>query len=171
MFDDVRKVKCTGNGGIQGKKAHIVHQHALNAILQRHSAGVTRSARPPQFEQHIAILKAPVLDIAAILLNRRPDPRLQQLLDHADHFTVILVVGQAVDLATRLGALPIGARGVPTLLLLHDIDNALPGRDGLGDERKHLGPDMRPIRIGVLGHGDEVRAVKDGLDAVDVHEL
>lgn len=153
-----------------GGEAHIVHQHALNAILQRHGAGVTCSACPPQLEQNIAILKAPILDIAAILLNRRPDPRLQQLLDHADHLAVVLVIGQAVHLATRLGALAVGGGGVPCLLL-HDIDNPLPARNGLGDERKHLGPNVRPVRIGVLGHGDEVGAVEDGLDAVNVHEL
>lgn len=161
-----------------GRQAHIVHQHALNAILQSHRAGVTSSAGTSQLEQHIAILKSPVFDIATVLLNGRPDPRLQQLLDHTDHLAVILIVREAVHLATGLSPFPavVGSRSTNTgpifvVLLLRDVDDRLPGRDGLGDEREDLGADVRPVGVGVLGHGDKVSAVEHSLHAVNVHEL
>ena len=35
-----------------------------------------------------------VLDVSAVVLHRRPDPRLQQLLDHGHRLRVVLVVDQ-----------------------------------------------------------------------------
>ena len=145
-----------------------MHQHALNPILQRNRARVTRPARPTQLQQHIAVLEPLELDIPPVLLDCRPHPRLQQLLDHAHHLAVVLVVRQAV-LLRHLLALPLP--GGDAVLAAGDVDDRLAGADGLGDERKHLGPDVRPVGVGGLGDGDEVLAVEDGGHAVDVHEL
>lgn len=161
-----------------------MHQHALNPILQRDRARVARPARPAQLEHDIAVLKPAELDIAAVLLNGGPHPRLEQLLDHAHHLAIILVIREAVlvlptllllcifrplRLRPRLPglSLPSSRRGAAS----NNVHQRLAGRDGLGDERKHLGPDVRPIRVGGFRDRDEVGAVKDGRDPVDAHEL
>lgn len=143
-----------------------MHQHALDAILERHGARIARAARAAQLELDEAVVEAAVLNVAAVLLDGRADARLEQLLDHAHHLAVALVVPQAVVVG-RVLPVALGVGGAP----LHHVDQRLPRRHGLGDERKDLGPDVRPVGVGGLGHGDEVGAVEDGRDAVDVHEL
>ena len=54
-----------------------LHQHTLDTILQSDRAGITSSASASQFKQHLAILKASELDVSTILLNSRPDSRIQ----------------------------------------------------------------------------------------------
>lgn len=145
-----------------------MHQHALDTILQRHGAGIARPARTAELQQHGTLVREPAeLDIAAVFLDSRPYPRLEQLLDHADDLAVVLVVRQAVGL---LGG-AIGRRTGTALLVRRDGDDGLARGDGLGDEGKDLGTDMRPVRVGGLVHGDEVGAVEDRGDAVNVHEL
>ena len=144
-----------------------MHQHALDTILERHRARVARPAGAAQLELDDAVLEAAEVDVAAVLLDGGPDARLEQLLDHADHLGVVLVVRERIDLVGRLHA----ARVLGSLFALDHVDERLAGRDGLGDEREHLGADVRPVGVGVLGHGDEVGAVEDGVDAVDVHKL
>lgn len=141
-----------------------MHQHALDTILERDGARVTGSAGAPQLQLDIAIVKAPKLNIATVLLDSGADPRLKQLLDHADDLVVILVVGEAVLLGAGGGRL-LGRRR-----LLHG-DNGLARGDGLGDEGKDLGSDVRPVGVAGLGDGDEVGAVKYRRDAINVHQL
>lgn len=143
-----------------------MHQHALDAILERHGARVACAARAAQLELDEAVVEAAVLNVPAVLLDRRADPRLQQLLDHAHHLAVALVVPQAVVVGRVLPVFGVGA-GAP----LYHVDQRLPRSHGLGDERKDLRADVRPVGVGGLGYRDEVGAVEDGRDAVDVHEL
>ena len=138
-----------------------MHQHALNAILQRNSTRITSPARTSQLELDIAIVKPPKLDIATILLNRRPDPRLQQLLNHTHHLVIILVIRQAILLRS--------SRLLSRLLL--DSNNRLTRGNRLCDERKDFRPDMRPVCVAGLGDGDEVCAVKHRRHPVNVHQL
>jgi hypothetical protein len=86
-----------------------VHQHGLNPILQRNSARIARPASPSQLEQHHPIVKTPELNIAPIFLNGGPNPRLQQLLDHAHDLAVVLIVAQRIFLPAFLGVLLAGS--------------------------------------------------------------
>ena len=151
-----------------------MHQHALDAVLERDSARVARPAGAAQLEVDVAVDEAAELDITAVFLDGGADARLEQLLDHADDLAVVLVVCQAVLLlggqAGGRDLLPVGADLPDGRLLAHRHD-LLARRDGLGDEAEDLGPDVRPVGVGGLGHGDEVGAVEDGRHAVDVHEL
>lgn len=141
-----------------------MHQHALDSVLQRHRARVARPACSAQLELDDSILEPAELDIATVLLDRGADPCLQQLLDHAHYLAVVLVVRQAILLVRLL------RRFLP-FIALHHVDDRLSRRDGLGDECKHLRADVRPVGVGRLGHRDEVGAVKDRGDSLDVHEL
>lgn len=73
-----------------------MHQHRLNAILQRHGAGVASPACASQLQHDNTILKAPQFNITAILLNRGTDASLEQFLDHADNLVIVFVVGEGV---------------------------------------------------------------------------
>ena len=97
-----------------------------------------------------------------VLLYGRPDSRLKKFLDHGDDLIVVLVIRERVLL---LGSLTFNR------LTLCDIDQGLAGRDCLCDEAKHLGLDVAPVGVAALGDCDVIRAVEDGADAVDVHEL
>lgn len=85
-----------------------MHQHALNAVLERDCARVARPTRPTQLEQDLTILEAAELDVAAVLLDGRPHARVEQLLDHADDLGVVLVVREAVDVLGCLAVLGSG---------------------------------------------------------------
>ena len=137
-----------------------MHQHALYAVLQRHSARVACPAGSAQLQLDVAIFKSPELYVASVFLNGRPDARLEKFLDHANDLVVVLVVGQAILLG-----------GLVAFPSLDDVDDGLARGDGLRDEGEDLGPDMRPVCIASLGDGDEVGTVEDGRDAVNVHEL
>lgn len=140
-----------------------MHQHGLNSILQRHSARVASPACAPQLQHDNTILKAPQLDITAVLLNRRTDAGLQQFLDHAHDFVVVLIVSERIAHTTLLRAL--GA------IALHGRHNGFAGCHGLCDQAEDLGLDVRPLRVASLGHGDEFGAVEDGGDTLDIEEL
>ncbi len=149
---------------VQGRGTHVVHQHALDATLQRDGTRVTGSAGAAQLQLDKAVVKAPKLNVAAILLDGGADPRLEQLLDHAHHLVVVLVVGEAVLLHAGGGGL-LGRRRLP------GGDEGLAARNRLGDEGKDLGPDVRPVCVAGLCDGDEVGAVKHRRHAVNVHQL
>lgn len=142
---------------------YIVHQHAFDTILKRYCTRVAGAACASELQIHKAVLAEPAeLDIATILLDSRADSRLEELLDHADDLVVVLVVGEAVNfLLDRLGT---GGH-------LLDGDDGLARGDGLGDEGKDLRADVGPVGVAGLCDGDEVGAVEDGGDAVNVHEL
>ena len=146
------------------RETYVVHQHALDTVLERHRARIARPARSAQLELNNSILEPAELDIATVLLNSRANPRLQQLLDHAHHLAIVLVVRQAILLVRLLCILL-------ALPALHHVNDRLTGSNSLGDERKHLRADVGPVGVGRLGHGDEVGAVEDRGDAVNVHEL
>lgn len=140
-----------------------MHQHRLNAILQRHSARVASPASAPQLQHDNTILKTPQLDITTILLDRGADTGLQQLLDHADNLIVLLVKGERVAHTTFLSAL--------RAIGLHSGHDRLAGRHGLRDQAEDLRLDVCPLRVAGLGHGDKVGAIEDGGHALDVEEL
>lgn len=140
-----------------------MHQHRLNAILQRHGARVASPACASQLQHDNTILKAPQLDITAILLDRGTDASLQQFLDHADNLVIVFVVGEGVGDTTFLCAL--------RAIALDGRHDGLAGSHGLRDETEDLGLDVRPLCVAGLGHGDEVGAVEDGGDALDIEEL
>ena len=151
-----------------------MHQHGLNAVLEGDGAGVAGAAGAPQLQQDHAVLEAAELDVAAVLLDGGPYAGLEELLDHADDFAVVLVVGQAVLL--HGGVLRAGRRGAPIgprscAVLAGHCHQLLPRGDGLGDQAEDLGLDVGPAGVAGLGDGDEVGAVEYGGDAVDVHQL
>ena len=155
------KIQAPDGNPLEG--THVVHQHRLNAVLQRHSARVASPACAPQLQHDDSVFKAPQLDITTVLLNRGTDPGLQQFLDHADNFVVLLIIGQRVAHSTFLGAL--------RAIGLHSRHDRLAGRHGLRDQAENLGLDVCPLRVACLGHGDKVGAVEDRGDALDVEEL
>lgn len=147
-----------------------MHQHVLNPILQRHGARVARATRAPQLEQDLPVAEAAELDVAAILLYRRPDACVQQLPNHADNLAVLLPESHTLALSLLPRPRPLRPGPVLRLAALDRVHNRLARRDGLGDEAEDLGLDVRPRRVRPLRHGYEVRPVEDGGDAVDVHE-
>lgn len=74
----------------------IMHQHALDPVLQRHRARIAGPARPPELQEHLPVLEAAEIDIPAVLLDRGADPRLEELLDHADNLAVFLAVAERI---------------------------------------------------------------------------
>lgn len=137
-----------------------MHEHPLDTILEGDCAGVARSAGTAKLQLHVAVFEAPEVNIATILLDRRPDSSLQELLDHADNLAVIFVVRQAVLFHLLIALLP-----------LRHVDKLLAGCDCLGNQGEDLWSNVGPVRIPCLGDGDEVCAVKHRRDAINVHEL
>jgi hypothetical protein len=137
-----------------------MHQHAFDAILQCDRTRVASSARTAQLQRHNAILEPAKLNVATVLLNSRPDTGLQELLDHADNFTVVLVVRQTVLLGSGI-----------SFFTLDHVDDSLAAGDGLCDESKDLRPNMRPIHIRRFCDCDEIAAVEDAGYSINVHEL
>lgn len=139
-----------------------MHQHRLNAILQRHRTRITSPTSPPQLQHNDTILETPEINIPPVLLNGRTDSRLQKLLNHTDDLLVLFVEAERVLLAAFLRML---AR------LGNGVDDRLAGRHGLRDETEHFRLDVCPVGVAGLGHGDEIAAVEDRCDAVDVQEV
>lgn len=139
-----------------------MHEHALDAVLERHSAAIARATRATQLQQNLPIDETAEIDIAAVFLDSGADAGLEELLDHADDLAVVLVVGEGVDLGALLAALVVGVG--------HGVDDGLARRHELADEGEDLGLDVRPRRRAVLGYRDVVCAEENGGYAVDVEE-
>lgn len=129
---------------------NIVHEHALDAVLERDCAGVTGPASTSQLEQDLAIDETPELNVSTVFLDGGSDAGFKQLLDHADDLAVVLVVRETVFLAAFVG--PRGSARA---------DDGLAGCDGLCDQAEDLGLDVRPGYGGVLADGDVVGSVED----------
>jgi hypothetical protein len=138
-----------------------MHQHRLNTILQRNSARVASTTSTAQLKHNDTILESLQLNIATILLDSGSDSRLEKLLDHTDYLIVILVVGERI-LATFL----IGVEGA-----LDGRHNRLAGGHGLRDNAEDLGLDVRPLRVAAFRHGDEVGAVENGCDTLNIKQF
>lgn len=132
-----------------------MHQHRLNAVLQRHRTRVAGPARTPQLQHHNTIREAPELDITTIFLDRRSDAGFQKLLDHTDNLLVFLTVCQCFLVATLLGILLSSS-------LFYRVHNLLARCHGLSDQTEHFRFDVRPVGIARLGHCDKVDPVEDG---------
>jgi hypothetical protein len=137
-----------------------MHQHRLNAILQRDSTGITSPTSTTKLQHDNTILETAQLDIATILLDSGTDSRLEEFLDHADDFVVIFVVAERVlDTLFAVGTgFDCG----------HD---RLAGCHGLGDDAEDFGLDVCPVGVAGLGHRNEVGAVEDGGHAFHVQQL
>lgn len=138
-----------------------MHEHGLNTVTQRHGTRIAGPASTAQLQQDNTVLKAAELNVATVFLNGRPDPSVQKLLDHANHLVFLFLVGQRLRFATFLATLTSLGNGV------HD---RLARGHGLSDETEDLGLDVRPVRVGRLGYGDEVRPVKYRGDTVDIEQ-
>jgi len=142
---------------------NIMHQHALNTILQRDSAGIARPARAAQLQHNLAVDEPAEFNIAAVLLDSRADASFEELLDHGDDFFIFGVV---------FGCFAETALAVLFAVFLRDgVDDRMATRNSLSDQSEDLGFDVRPRRGRVFGDGDVVAAVEDALDAVDVEEV
>jgi hypothetical protein len=124
---------------------NIMHQHALNTILQRNSARVARPASAAELKHNLAVDETAELDIAAVLLDGRADAGLEQFLDHADDFFVFGVVLRFFG-ETALAVLF-------AVFLRDGVDDRLPVGDGFGDQREDLWFDVRPGATGVARRG------------------
>ena len=133
-----------------------MHQHALNAVLQRDSTRVTSPTRTPELQEHLALvgIEPAELNISTILLNRRANPCIKQLLDHRHHLGI-----------------PLRRRGIGGHRRLPLRNNRLPTIQRLGDERKHLGLNMRPIDFLTLRNSDKVWAIENAPNPVHSKEL
>lgn len=139
-----------------------MHQHGLDSIPQRDRAGVAGPASSAQLQHDNTILESPEVNVTSVLLDGGADSRLQKLLDHADDLLVVFVVAQRVLLATFLGMF---AR------LGHRVDDRLAGSDRLSDQTEHFRLDVRPVGIAGLGHRNELGAIEDRGDSVDIQEV
>lgn len=138
-----------------------MHKHRLNTVTQRHGARIAGPASTAQLQQDNAVLKAAELNVATVFLDGGPNPCVQKLLDHADHLIFFFLVGQGLRLATFLATLTSLCNGV------HD---RLARCHGLSDETEDFGLDVRPVGVGRLSYGDEVRPVKYRGNTVDVEQ-
>ena len=141
-----------------------MHHHALDAVPERDRARVAGSAGAAEFQEHLAVLEAAKLNVSSVLLDRGPDSRLEELVDHAHHLAVLVAILDVAALAARLTGR--GARRV----VLDRVDELLARRDRLGDEAEDLGLDVGPVGVARLDDGDEVRPVEDRAGAVDVQQ-
>ena len=149
-----------------------MHQHALDARFQRYCARVAPATAALQLDLHDPVVReTTILNVPAVLHDRGPDARIQQLLDHRNRIRVRL---------QNARVLPRAARARPVLFRAEQRQG-LPGtgrRGGgsggevLHQDRVHLRFDHRP-RVALpplLRHGDKVGPVKDALDALDAEE-
>lgn len=142
---------------------NIMHQHALDAILQRDGAGIARPARAAQLQHDLAVDETAELDVAAVFLDGWADAGLEELLNHGDDLLVLGVV---------LCCFGETALAVLFAVFLRDgVDDRLPACDSFSDQGEDLGLDVRPGRGRVLCDGDVVAAVEDALDAVNIEEV
>lgn len=142
-----------------------MHKHRLNAILQRNRARVACTARTAQFQLHNTILKPAELNVAAVFLNRRPDARFQQFLDHANDLVVVFIVTKGILVASFLRAAVTARRP------LHRVHDRLSGRHDFGDQAEDFRLDVRPVRVAGLGHRDEVRSEEHRRHAVNIEQV
>lgn len=96
-------------------------------------------------------------------MNGRTDACLQQFLDHAHNLIIVLIISERVAHTTLLCAL--------RAIAFHRRHNGLASCHSLCDQAKDLGLDVRPLRVAGLGHGDEVGAIENGGDTLDIEEL
>ena len=152
----------------------IMHQHALDARFQRHSARVAPATAALQLDLHDSIVReTAILNVPAILHDRGPDARIQQLLDHRDRIRVRLQNPRVLPRAARLR--PVLFR-TEERQGLHGTGRRRRGRGRGGEvfhqDRVHLRFDHRP-RVALpplLRHGDKVGPVEDTFDALDAEE-
>ena len=143
-----------------------MHQHPLNARFQRHGARVASTTASLQLDLHDPVLsKPPILNIPAILHDRRPHARVQQLLDHRDRIRVRVQNPRVLRARVRPVLLGAEQRLDATAITTRRRRGKVLHQDGV-----HLGLDDRPRVLPVLRHGDKVRPVKDGLDALDAEQ-
>jgi len=104
---------------------HIMHQHTLNPVFQRHRTRITRPTSTPQLQQHMPVLKPPELDIPTILLYSWPYPCVEQFLDHSHDLAIVLVILQRILLAAFLPRIRIS--------VFHSVHDYFARRHGFGD--------------------------------------
>jgi len=140
----------------------VVHEHALDAILQCNCARIARPTSSPQFQKHITVLEPPELDIATIFLNGRSNASFQKLLDHSDYLTIAFVVAEGVLLANFMASFS-GS-------VVYRIDNLLTQSHGLRNQTEYLGFQMGPVGVSGFGDGDKVRAVKHRGNSINIEQ-
>ena len=138
-----------------------MHQHVLDPILECDGTGVAGSTGPPQFKHDVPVLEPAVLNISTILLDGRPDSCLQKLFNHSYHLAIVLVVSQRILFAAFL---PRRFGGV----VFDRINDLLTRSDGFRDHAEYFRFQVRPVCVGCFGHGDEVCAIENGGDVVNV---
>ena len=148
-----------------------MHEHALDARFQRHCARVAPATAALQLDLYDPVVReTTILDVPAVLHDRGPDARVQQLLDHRDRIRVRLQNARVLPRAARARSVLLGAEQRQRRL------GRPPGGGGGGGEvlhqdRVHLRFDHRPREaLPVLRHGDKVGPVKDALDPLDAEE-
>ena len=137
-----------------------MHQHAFNAVLECDRARVAGSTGATQLEQDMTVLETPEFDVPTVILNGWTYPSVKKLLDHPNHFAIVLVEFERILLPSFLTGL--------ACLVLDGIDHCLTRCDSLGDQAKNLGLHMCPVRIFCLGDCDKVRPIKYRRNAVNV---
>jgi hypothetical protein len=142
---------------------NIMHQHALNTVLEGHSTGIAGTARAPQLKHDLSVVEATELNVAAVFLDSGADTCVEEFLDHADDFVVVFVVGEAVGVLATL-ALLAGFCG-------DGVDDGLAGCHIFVDEGEDLGLNVAPGCGCVFGYGDVVGAEEDAGYAINVEEL
>mmetsp|Transcript_31526 Transcript_31526/g.94013 ORF Transcript_31526/g.94013 Transcript_31526/m.94013 type:complete len:216 (+) Transcript_31526:1115-1762(+) len=131
----------------------VVHEHVLDATFECDGRRGTAFACASHLDHYHASVpvKAPELDVAAILVDSRSDARLQQLFDHRHYLVFFLILIIAVLAAVRVHRRRAGrkVRG-----------------NGVGDG----GLERPPGGILLLGYGHKVAAEKDRCHALDGKE-
>src|SRR5581483_3614123 len=123
---------------------HEMPQQILDALLQRRGRRRAAGAGPAHVEEHDAVLVAAEGDVAAVGGDRRPHARLDQLLDRADGFLVLLLEKFVFDIGMR-SAVRAGR------------DGGLVGEKVLHHRAENRRLQVVPLAV-LLGHGDEIRA-------------
>lgn len=142
---------------------NIMHQHALDAILECHGTRIAGTARTPQLEQNLAVVEAAEFNVTTVFLDSGADARVEEFFDHANDFIVVFVVGKTVGFLTALALL--------TSFCGDGVDDGLARGHVFVDEGEDLGLDVRPGGGRVLCNGDVVGAEEDAGYAVNVEEL
>ena len=163
-------------GGIVGTErvgvAYIMHQHALNPILQCNSATITGAARPPQFQLDSTslVVKASIFDITPIILDCGADPRIQQLLDHAYNLGIAFLslrIRRCQYPFVFFSSFATGTLDAPYPVRAHGAEDYRGAAiECLREEGEDLGLEVAPGCITSLGHSHVGWGKEDGGDAI-----
>ena len=139
-----------------------MHQHPLDAILERYRTRTTSPARAfeRQFDQAVpvrAFAEPVVLEIATVLLNGRSNPRIQQFFNLCDRFGIAFQYPRILRSVLAVRRSPISKEGRARSKVFNDETV---------DFRFHRGP----VGVHILGNGNEIGSEEDGPYARDAEE-